>query len=133
MEYTDEQIQAKIDEAKAHWDTEYLLPLQTEINKLKPKEATEHEQEIERLKSELYRQKVVSKFKEMGFDDFIELVHADSEEDITVKLGTLQSVLDKRKLSNSFQPNSHRQTDTYSQAKAQGDTTGMIKSLFGIN
>lgn len=126
MEYTQQQVDELLVNAKAEWDSTVLLPLQSELDKIKPKESTEHEQEIEKLKAQINQQNMISTFRELGFTDFEEIVQADNPDELKSKLGKLQSALDKRQLTNSFQPVNHKQTDKYEQALKSGNITEAI-------
>jgi hypothetical protein len=136
MEITGE-VQQFIDAEKAKWQEEYLNPVIAErdsLLQLKPKEESEQEKEIARLKAELRHAKVVAKLKDAKLDDFIDLINFD-DDDVDDRIAKLSDVLQARQLNNNYIPDQHRQTSKYEQAASQNDTVGMIgaklSKLFG--
>lgn len=135
MEIT-EEIQQFIDAEKAKWEEEVLSPVIAErdsLLKFKPKEESEQDKEIARLKAELRHAKVVSKLKDAKLDDFIDLINFD--DDVDDQIAKLSELLQARQLNNSYIPDQHHQTSKYEQAASQNDTVGMIgaklSKLFG--
>ncbi|GIQ67151.1 hypothetical protein PACILC2_57190 [Paenibacillus cisolokensis] len=129
--YTQEQINQMLAEAKQQWIEQELNPIVTErdeLLKLRPKEKTEAEKEIERLKAELLQQKLVSSLRQMGAEDFADFISVSDESELQAKVAKLQEALKKRSIDSSFKPDNHRQTDAYSQAESKGDVIGMIES-----
>ncbi|MBA9084586.1 hypothetical protein FHR92_001043 [Fontibacillus solani] len=142
MELTPEQqahVEELIADAKSEWETSVLSPLTAERDELlqyKPKQETDEQKEIARLKAELNHQKLVSKLKESNLDDFIDLVNFnDDETEAQKKIEKLNSLLEQRKLNNLYEPDNKRPTTAYDQSAAKGDTVGMLQSklskLFG--
>lgn len=136
MEIT-EEVQQLLNAEKAKWQEEYLNPVIAERDRLlqlQPKEESEQEKEIARLKAELRHAKVVSKLKDAKLDDFIDLINFD-DDDVDGQIAKLSDVLQARQLNNSYIPDQHRQTSKYDQAASQNDTVGMIgaklSKLFG--
>lgn len=142
MELTPEQ-QAHVDQlianAKNEWETNVLAPVVAERDGLlqyKPKQKTDEQKEIARLKAELNHQKIVSQLKSANLDDFIDLVNFSEDEIETQRqIDKLNNLLEQRKLNNSYEPDNKRPTTAYDQSAAKGDTVGMLQSklskLFG--
>jgi len=129
--FTEDQVNQMLAEAKQKWETEILNPIKAEVEQLrqyKPKNETDAEKEIKRLKAELLQQKVVSSLQQMGAEDFAEFVSVSDESELQAKVAKLQEVLKKRSIDSSFKPDNHRQTDAYTAAEAKGDVIGMIES-----
>lgn len=136
MEIT-EEVQQLLNAEKAKWEEEYLYPVIAErdsLLQLKPKEESEQEKEIARLKAELRHAKVVAKLKDAKLDDFIDLINFD-DDNVDDRIAKLNELLQARQLTNSYIPDQHRQTSKYEQAANQNDTVGMIgaklSKLFG--
>ncbi|AKG35260.1 hypothetical protein [Paenibacillus durus] len=135
MEFTEEQ-QAYIDQLKTTWETEVLAPITAERDELlqfKPAEKSDAEKALEQREAELFKKEIDIELKANNLNDFSDLLNVSNTEELKTKVTQLTKILDARKLNNSFQPKGHKQTDKYSQAKAQGDTRNMIKSIFGLN
>jgi len=128
-QYTQEQVEQMIGEAKSKWEQEILQPLQAEVEELqkyKPKEETEAEKQIKQLKAELLQAKVVAALKDADLDDFVEILEVKDDNDLKEKLEKLTKIIENRKLKNSYQPHDHKNMDTYSKAEKNNDVAGMI-------
>jgi len=129
--FSQEQVDQMLAEAKQKWEVEILNPIKAEVEQLrqyKPKDETDAEKEIKRLKAELLQQKVVSSLQQMGAEDFADFITVADENELQAKVAKLQEVLKKRSIDSSFKPDNHRQTDAYTAAEAKGDVIGMIES-----
>ncbi|MBU5445684.1 hypothetical protein, partial [Paenibacillus sp. MSJ-34] len=125
------QVNQAIEEAKQKWRDEVLSPIVAERDELlqfKPQELTEEQKQIKQLKADLLQQKVVSALKDAELDDFIDFLNVENKEELHAKVDKLSTVLDGRKLNNSFIPQDHKQTDAYSQAEKTGNVQGMISA-----
>ncbi|MNW67648.1 hypothetical protein D3C74_462620 [compost metagenome] len=74
--------------------------------------------------------------KAANLDDFIDLVNFNNDETEAQKqIDKLTTLLEQRKLNNSYEPDNKRPTTAYDQSAAKGDTVGMLQSklskLFG--
>ena len=105
MDFTEEQqifIDTQMAEAKGKWVAEELVQLE-----LWNKEKTLH-------------------IKEKGLSDFAEFFNGNSIEDLDIGISKFNSIMEAKKLNNSYIPEGHKQTDAYAQAEKKGDTQSMI-------
>lgn len=137
MEFTPEQ-QAHIDQlitdSKTAWEKDVLAPITTERDGLlqyKPKELTDAEKAIEAKEAELFQKEIGLELKSNQLEDFADLFSVSTTEELTSSVAKLKTILDARKVSNSFAPNNHKQTTAYDNASAKGDVTGMIGAKLG--
>lgn len=131
MEFTPEQqalIDAQITEAKTKWVAEELTPIQTELEGLKPTPKTDKEKEIEEKEKELWAKEKSLHIKEKGLSDFADFINGESLEDLDKSIEKLNTILEAKKLNNSYIPQDHKTTDAYSIAEKNKDTQGMIGS-----
>lgn len=131
MEFTPEQqahIDAQIAEEKSKWETEILTPIQTELEGLKPTPKTDKEKEIEEKEKELWAKEKSLYIKEKGLSDFADFINGESLEDLDKSIEKLNTILEAKKLNNSYIPQDHKTTDAYSIAEKNKDTQGMIGS-----
>lgn len=131
MEFTAEQqayIDAQITEAKSKWETEILTPVQTELAALKPVPKTDKEKEIEAKEKELFEKEKSLILKEKGLHEFADFFNVSDLTELDGKVEKLNKILETKKLNNSYIPDGHKQTDTYTQAEKNKDTQSMIGS-----
>lgn len=116
---------ADYDELKAQ-----LEDLQGKI----PKEPSETEKELAKLKRELFEGDVKWALKDNGFGQFVPLFidKVQDKDELENVINTLKEIQKQDKMNNSYMPSGTGSTNTYDQAKQQGNTKGMIKSLFGF-
>lgn len=132
MDFTPEQQQAidsMIADAKTKWVNDELTPLQNqiqELDKFKPTEKTDKEQEIEAKEIELWNKEKNLILKENGLHEFADFFVANDAEQLNKGIEKLNKILETKKLNNSFVPDGHKSTDAYSKAEKNGDTLGMI-------
>jgi len=121
-------IDAQITEAKTKWVAEELTPIQTELATLKPATKTDKEIALEAKEAELWNKEKSLHIKEKGLSDFADFINGESLEDLDKSIEKFNAILETKKLNNSYIPESHRQTDTYTQAEKNKDTQSMIGS-----
>ena len=131
MEFTPEQqeyINNQIAEEKSKWETEILTPIQTELEGLKPTPKTDKEKEIEEKEKELWAKEKSLYIKEKGLSDFADFINGESLEDLDKSIEKLNTILEAKKLNNSYIPQDHKTTDAYSIAEKNKNVEGMIGS-----
>ena len=121
-------INAQITEAKTKWVAEELTPIQTELATLKPAKKTDKEVELETKEAELWDKEKSLHIKEKGFADFADFFSGNTIEDLDKSIEKFNTILEAKKLNNSYQPEGHKSTNTYAQAEKTGDTQSMIGS-----
>ena len=137
MEFTEEQqsyINQLINDEKNKWIKEELEPIQlqiTELEKYKPKEKSDAEIALEQKELELWNKEKNLILKENNLHEFVDFFNANDSEQLNEQINLLNKILDTRKLNNNYIPNNNvNKTDSYSQAKKNNDTLGMVKALF---
>jgi hypothetical protein len=126
MEFTEEQ-QAHIDNL-IQAEQAKIAELESQIEGLKPKELTNEQKEIQKLKADLLQQNVVSQLKSMDMEDFIDFITVNSQDELQPKLDKLNEIISNRKLDNSYVPEGHKKQTAYDKAEQAKDTVGMIGS-----
>jgi hypothetical protein len=129
MDFTEEQqlyIDSQMAETKEKWIAEELVPLQTEIQSLKPVVKTDKEIAIEAKELELWNKEKSFVLKEKGLADFAEFFNAQDNDNLEIQVTALNKILEAKKLNNAYVPEGHKQTDAYAQAEKKGDTQSMI-------
>ncbi|GBF32254.1 hypothetical protein DCCM_0447 [Desulfocucumis palustris] len=129
MEFTAEQ-QAHIDQiladTKAKWIKDELEPIQAQVEQYKPKEKSDTEKALEQKEQELWNKEKSLILKEHNLHEFADFFNANDTEQLNKDIEKLNKVLDAKKLNSSYIPDSHKQTDAYTQAEKNKDTIGMI-------
>lgn len=134
--FTQEQVNEQIAQAKAQWETEFLNPIKTELEEVKgklPKDLTDEEKAIQTKQQELFVKEVNLTLKENGLEKFASIVKVSNEEELKETIQSLTTIVNEIKVSTGYVPDNHKQQDKYNQAKQNGDTKSMIKTLFGLN
>ncbi|WP_240371494.1 hypothetical protein [Anoxybacteroides rupiense] len=112
------------------------LELVAENEKLRtmlPKEPTEEERALQAKQQELWQKEVSLSLKEAGLEKFVDVVKVNDEKELKDVIKKLTSIVNDLKIEMGYVPNDHKQMTAYEQAKKQGNTVAMIKSLFGMN
>ncbi|HZK44105.1 MAG TPA: hypothetical protein VFC73_07425 [Syntrophomonadaceae bacterium] len=137
MEFTEEQqsyINQLINDEKNKWIKEELEPIQlqiTELEKHKPKEKSDAEIALEQKELELWNKEKNLILKENNLHEFVDFFNVNDSKQLDEQINLLNKILDTRKLNNNYIPNNNvNKTDSYSQAKKNNDTLGMVKALF---
>lgn len=137
MEFTEEQksyINQLINDEKNKWIKEELEPIQlqiTELEKYKPKEKSDAEIALEQKELELWNKEKNLILKENNLHEFVDFFNVNNSEQLNEQINLLNKILDTRKLNNNYIPDSNvNKNDSYSQAKKNNDTLGMVKALF---
>lgn len=141
-DFTQEQVDEMIEEAKKKWVKDELKPVQakvkeyetsiTELEKFKPKELTDEEKQLQEKQLELFNKEKNLILKEKGLAEFGEFFNVQKIEELDDKVEKFNEILKEKKVDNSYKPDDekHKKTDKYSQAKQKGDAMSMIKALF---
>jgi recombination DNA repair RAD52 pathway protein len=117
--------------AKAEYD-KVLAELEEVKSKL-PKELTDEEKALQAKQQELWQKEVSLSLKEAGLEKFADIVKVNDEKELKDVIKKLTSIVNDLKIEMGYVPNEHKQMTAYEQAKKQGNTVAMIKSLFGMN
>ncbi|MEH6944628.1 hypothetical protein [Bacillus sp. JJ722] len=98
-----------------------------------PVEPTESEIAITQRENELWQKEKNLELKDAQLDKFADFFNATTTDELTSQIKKFQLLLNEVKASTGYIPQDHLKEDTYNQAKENGNTKGMIKSLFGLN
>ena len=123
-----EIIDAQITEAKTKWVAEELTPLQTELTGLKPVPKTDKEVELETKEAELWDKEKSLHIKEKGLSDFADFFSGNTIEDLDKSIEKFNTIMEAKKLNNSYIPDGHKTTNAFAEAEKNKDTQGMITS-----
>lgn len=124
MENLTEEQQQYVDGLIAT-EQEKVTALQAELDKLKQPE-TEQEKQIKQLQAQLLQTKVVAAFQQAELSDFVDFVSIAEESELDATVKKLKEAVSKIKVSSSYKPDNHRQTDAWAKAEAKGDVIGML-------
>lgn len=130
-DFTQEQVDEMLVNAKSEWIEKEFKPIQTELEEVKsklPKTLTEEEKALQTKQNELLQKEVSLTLKEKGVDKFADFFNVEKIEDLQPKIEKFKSILKELKLDNSYKPNDHKNTDEYSKFEKEKNTTGMIAS-----
>ncbi|HZG59904.1 MAG TPA: hypothetical protein VEY68_05455 [Anoxybacillus sp.] len=116
-------------------DMKTYLELVAKMEKMEQTLANEAEKqkEIEAKQNELWQKQVQLTLKENGLEKFADIVKVSNEDELKDVVKKLTSIVNEIKIETGYVPNDHKQMTAYEQAKKQGNTVAMIKSLFGMN
>ncbi|UOR12182.1 hypothetical protein [Halobacillus amylolyticus] len=134
--FTQEQMEEFKSNLYQDWQKEHLTPVQTELEEVKgklPVEKTEQELALEQREKDLFKREVGAELQSAGLGQFKDIVKVSDEQELASTIKQLNKAVNDMKIDNSYQPNSHKQTDALTVAKKNGDTQGMLKSIFGFN
>ncbi|MFS0672039.1 hypothetical protein [Ornithinibacillus sp. 179-J 7C1 HS] len=135
--FTQEQVNEAIAKAKLDWEKELLKPLQVELEDLKgkvPPEKTDAEKALEQAKKELFQKQISVELKDAGLSMYEGIINPTDEKSLNDTIKALNKVHTDLKIQNSYTPTDKKKgTDSYDVAKQNGDTKGMVKSIFGFN
>ena len=120
QEQVQEQIETEVQDV-SHSNEDQLAEIQAQ------------KAELDKLKKEMFQKDVQFTLKESGLEKFASIVKVENEEELKEVVGTLSQIVTDIKISTGYVPAEHKQVTSYDQAKQQGNTKGMIKSLFGFN
>lgn len=135
ISFTQEQLQEEITKAKNEWIEKELNPIVTERDELlqfKPKDLTDDEKALAAKEQELFTKEVELELKLAGLEHFASIVKVSNTDELKEVIQSLTKIVNDIKVSTGYVPNDHKQVTAYDQAKQQGNTKGMIKSLFGL-
>lgn len=130
QEDVQEYLQGFVEVSKADYDA--IVAERDKLSQYKPKTLTEEEQALQDKQNELWNREVSLTLKEKGLERFSNIINVKDEEGLNNAVEALEDALKDYKVDNAYVPTDHASQDDYSNAKEKGDTTGMIKSLFGF-
>ncbi|ABO48928.1 conserved hypothetical protein [Desulforamulus reducens MI-1] len=137
MEWTPEQqqeINKMLVDAKNKWIEDELNPLKNQVKELeqfKPKEKSDAEKALEQKEIELWQKEKNLILKENNLHEFADFFNAKNIEQLNKDIKKLNKILEAKKLNNNYVPDGHKgKADSYTQAKKNNDTLGMVKALF---
>lgn len=137
MDFTEDQqkeINQLIFQEKAKWENEILAPLQRQVKELgqyKPVEKTQQEIALEQKEMKLWQKEKNLILREKNLLEFGDFFDAKDTVQLNKDIEKLNKILEAKKVSNSYVPDGHKaKADSYTQAKKNNDTLGMVKALF---
>ncbi|MBS3679947.1 hypothetical protein KGF86_06960 [Ornithinibacillus massiliensis] len=136
--FTQEQVDEAIQNAKAEWQEQELNPIVAELEEVKgklPKEPTQEELDLQQREQDLWQKEVNLSLKDKGLEQFASIVKVENEEELKEVVKVLGQVVNDIKVSTGYVPQDHAKTDEYSKFEKDGNVQGMIATklskLFG--
>jgi len=132
--FTQEQVDEAISNAKTEWTEQELTPLVTERDDLlqyKPVDKTEAETAFEEKQRAQFEREVGLTLKEQGLSEFADVINVDNEEDLAQVMKSLTKIKSQLKIDSSYVPENHKAEDEYSKYQKDKNTVGMIGSKIG--
>ncbi|KQL53098.1 hypothetical protein AN964_05955 [Heyndrickxia shackletonii] len=136
ISFTQEQLDEAITNAKNEWVEKELNPIVAERDNLlqfKPKDLSDEEKAIQTKQQELIDKEIQLELKSAGLEQFAGVVKVTNTDELKTVIESLNTIVNDIKVSLGYIPDNHKQVTAYDQAKQNGNTKGMIKSLFGLN
>src|SRR5699024_10171684 len=116
--------------SKADYDA--IVAERDDLAQYKPVEKSDAEKAMETKQQELWQKEVNLTLKENGLDKLADVIKVTDTDELNRRIETLNGIIDQYKVENAYVTENHAKQDEYDSAKNSGDTTGMIKSLFGF-
>ncbi|WP_411347488.1 hypothetical protein [Paenibacillus sp. WLX2291] len=123
------KIDGMLEDAKKQWEDEFLNPVISERDDLmqfRPIEKSDTELQLESREKELFQKEINYTLKESELEDFAEFFQVHSAEELQAKINKLNTILNDRKIKNSYIPENHKSQSQYEQAQSKGSVKDMI-------
>ncbi len=123
------KIDGMLEDAKKQWEDEFLNPIISERDDLmqfKPVEKSDVELQLESREKELFQKEINYTLKESELEDFAEFFNVHNVEELQAKITKLNTILNDRKIKNSYVPENHKSQSQYEQAQSKGSVKDMI-------
>ncbi|WEZ10155.1 hypothetical protein P5663_10100 [Priestia flexa] len=126
MEENNQQLQEEHVETVAKAEYDALVAERDELLQYKPKKLTDEEVKAQQDREAFEKEKLEFAIEKAGLSDFAEFI--SKQDEIEAFQGLVKKIEDNVKKELSYKPQSHKQTDEYSQFAQKGDTKGMIST-----
>lgn len=122
------------EEIKTYTEDEFnaIVAERDELLQYKPKTLTEEEQAIKDTQNSLWEREVSLTLKEQGLEQFADVINVKDKEGLETVTQALSDALKGYQVDNAYVPTNHATSTEYDTAKKDGDTVGMLKSLFNL-
>jgi len=127
--FTQEQVDEAINNAKNEWIENELNPVVNERDDLlqhKPKEQTDEEKAIAEKEQDLWKKEVNISLKENGLEQFASIIKVNDEDELKETVKQLSQIKNDIKVENGYVPKEHAKEDEYSKYEKENDVSGMI-------
>lgn len=134
---TTEQVETEAHQTVSKADYDALKAQVEELQGKIPKEPSETEKELAKLREELFQGDVKWALKDNGFGQFVPLFinKVQDKDELENVINTLKEIYKNDKINNSYIPSGSTSTTQYEEAQAKKDAQGMISAklskLFG--
>ncbi|WP_322922137.1 hypothetical protein [Paenibacillus campi] len=125
------KIDGMLEDAKKQWEDEFLNPIISERDDLmqfKPVEKSDAELQLEQREKELFQKEINFTLRESELEDFAEFFNVHNVEELQAKITKLNTILNDRKIKNSYVPENHKSQSQYEQAQSKGNVQDMISA-----
>ncbi|WP_010651180.1 hypothetical protein [Oceanobacillus massiliensis] len=129
--FTQEQVDEAIQNAKNEWVSQELNPIVTErdgLLKYKPKELSDDEKAFKQQQQDFFTQKVDFQLEKNGLTPFKDVIKVENEEELTTIVEALTQITKKIKLDSGYIPDNHLEENEYDKFSKEGNVSGMIGS-----
>lgn len=129
--YTQEQLDQAIADAKTEWINQELNPVVTERDDLlqyKPKDLTDEEKGFKQQQQDFFNQKVDFQLEKNGLKQFKDVLKVENDEELETTIQSLTKIMNDVKLATGYIPKDKAKDDEYSKFAKEGNTQGMIAS-----
>lgn len=137
-QFTQEQVQEQIEQAKTQWKEQELNPIVAERDDLlqyKPKDLTDEEKAMQQKQQELFNKEIGLELKAAGLEQFKDVIKVNDSEELQSTIKALGKIMNDIKLSTGYIPKDKAKDDEYSKFEKDGNVQGMIATklskLFG--
>ena len=123
------KIDGMLSDAKKQWEDEFLNPIVAERDGLiqfKPVEKSDTEKALEQREADIFNKEIGYELKEAGLSDFAEFFQVKNTDELKVQISKLNTILNERKINNSYVPENHKSQSQYEQAQSKGSVKDMI-------
>ncbi|GIO22487.1 hypothetical protein [Oceanobacillus sp. J11TS1] len=127
--FTQEQVNEAIEDAKTEWINNELDPIVAERDNLlqyKPKELSEEEKQFKQQQQDFFNQKVDFQLEKNGLTQFKDIIKVDNEEELNTVVDSLTQIVKQVKLDSGYVPEEHLKESEYEKYSKARDVQGMI-------
>lgn len=129
--FTQEQVDEAIQNAKAQWQEQELNPIVTERDSLlqfKPKEYSDEEKAFMAQQQQFFDEKVDFQLEKSGLKAFKDVIKVENDEELKGVIEKLGQIVKQVKLDSGYVPDNHLKDNEYDKFAQEGNVSGMISS-----
>ncbi|MGE7219645.1 hypothetical protein ACQKJC_24725 [Priestia koreensis] len=128
--FTQDQVNEQLEAAKKEWQEKELTPVQSELDKYKPKELSDDEKKLQEDLANFKQEKVNFALEKAGLTDFAEFLQVEDMSKLDETVNKFKALVDGIKADTKkelgYKPSNHKQDDEYSTYVKNNDVKGMV-------